>query len=106
MGSRLPEPLRRKEETLLFPSQTSCCSSQERESVGRGDGADWAITRRGGVGVTGIGAVEALRSKCKVDAEGVRSGSGSPSAGLEVGARVLGASGLGVWAVELVILSC
>ena len=50
--------------------------------LGRGAGADWAGTRRAGVGVTGLGEVDALGDGRRIDSEGSISVSGDPSARL------------------------
>ena len=50
--------------------------------LGRGAGADWAGTRRAGVGVTGLGEVDALGDGRRIDSEGSISVNGGPSARL------------------------
>ena len=72
------------------------------ESKGAGD--YWYGLRRAGVGLTGLGGVEALRSGPPIEAGGAGS-SGVTSAGTWVGARGWGDAGLGVEAEELIVLS-
>ena len=73
------------------------------EIVGGGAGSDWDKNRRYGVGVTGLGGVESLRARKRIEEECAISGSRGTSSGLEVGARVQGAAGIGIRAGELMI---
>ena len=56
--------------------------------------------------MTGLGGFGALRARRRIEAEGVVSRSGVPSARLEVGSRFMRDSGLGVEVGGLNILSC
>ena len=71
---------------------------------GKGAGAGWDGQRESGVGLAGLGGVEALRSGPWIESGGARSGSGVPLAGLWVGGRGWGGSGMGVKAEELIVL--